>query len=59
MGRLLAYTIMPYLALLMIRVYVLVKAQAFRRGLRRTVEWRRMMGEKRKLLRDGMSAVAG
>lgn len=59
LGRLLAYTIAPYLALLLIRCYVLVKAQAFRRGLRRNVEWRRMMGEKRKLLRDGMSAVAG
>ena len=55
--RLLAFTLVPYLALFMVRCYVLVKARAFRRALRRNAEWRRMMGEKRKLLSEGLSEI--
>ena len=47
---LLAYTVFPYLGLLAIRCYVLMKAQAFRRSLKRSKEFRQKMNEKRQLL---------
>ena len=36
----LVYTLVPYVALLLVRSYVLLKAQAFRRSLRRNAQWR-------------------
>ena len=61
------YTIVPYLLLLLLRVYVLAKAQAFRRSLRRNLEFRRyFLGESTPLQATGGgsdrikgSAVAG
>ena len=56
-GALLCYTVIPYLALLVVRAYVLVKAQALRRSLRRSAQWRGM-NEKTKLAKIGANTKA-
>ena len=48
---LLLYTLVPYLGMLVIRMYTLSKAQAFRRSLKRNAEFRRKYHEKSGLLR--------
>jgi len=48
---LLGYTVFPYLGLFVIRCYVLMKAQAFRRSLKRSKEFRARFNEKSNLLR--------
>ena len=49
-GWLLLYTLVPYVVLLLIRLYVLMKAQVLRRSLRRSSDYRRRMGERTKLV---------
>ena len=49
-GMLLCYTVVPYLGLFIIRCYVLMKAQAFRRSLKRNKEWVKRMNERKLLL---------
>lgn len=47
--KLLAYTVLPYAVALVLRCYILVKAQALRRSLKRSADFRRA-NEKTKLV---------
>jgi len=49
-GFLLIYTLVPYVGMLIIRMYTLSKAQAFRRSLKRNAEFRRKFSENSGLL---------
>jgi len=48
--QLLLYTVVPYLALFMLRCYILVKSQALRRSLKKNKEFRRALTEKDRLM---------
>merc|ERR1711988_653783 len=49
-GWLLLYTIVPYLGLLIVRCYVLVKAQALRRSIKKNNDFRKRLSEKDRLV---------
>lgn len=52
-GWLLLYTVVPYFVLLLLRCYVLSKAQAFRRSLRRNADFRTRYTERSSLIVAG------